>query len=172
MSARRVALFLVVLFGVLGGAVLLATLLVRRPAATTPSATVLVFDVPSSLEEAQAPSGGSLVDLFRRDHPTVWTLAHGIREAAMDSRVKALVLHIDNVDWGWAKVSEIREAILDFRREGKAVYAALSGGGEREYLLASAAGTIASPPLAMLQLDGLTVTALFMRGTLDKVGGH
>ncbi len=169
MSARRVALFLVVLFGVLGGAVLLAVLAVRRPASATPSATVLVFDVPSSLEEAQAPSGGSVVDLLRRDHPTVWTLAHGIREAATDSRVKALVLHIDEVDWGWAKLSEIREAVLDFRRSGKPVYAALSGGGEREYLLATAAGTIASPPLAMLQLDGLTASALFMRGTLDKV---
>jgi protease IV len=170
MSARRVALFLVVLFGVLGAAVLLATLAVRRPAATTPAATVLVFDVPVSLEEAQPPSGGSLVDLLRQEHPTVWMLAHGIREAASDARVQALVLHIDQVDWGWAKVSEIREAVLDFRRAGKPVYAALAGGGEREYLLASAAGTVASPPLAMLQLDGLTASALFMRGTLDKIG--
>jgi len=170
MSARRVALFLVVLFGVLGAAVLLATLAVRGPAATTPAATVLIFDVPTSLEEAQPPSEGSLVDLLRREHPTVWMLAHGIREAASDPRVRALVLHIDQVDWGWAKVSEIREAVLDFRRAGKPVYAALAGGGEREYLLASVAGTVASPPLAMLQLDGLTASALFMRGTLDKVG--
>ena len=169
MTARRVALFLVVLFCVLGGAVLLATLAVRRPA-TTPAATVLVFDVPLSLEEAQPPSEGSLVDLLRHEHPTVWMLAHGIREAATDTRVRALVLHIDQVEWGWAKVSEIREAVLDFRRAGKPVYAALDGGGEREYLLASAAGTIASPPLAMLQLDGLTASALFMRGTLDKIG--
>lgn len=170
MSARRIALFLVVLFGVLGAAVLITTLAMRRTISNTPSATVLVFDVPSSLEEAQAPSEGSFVDLLRRDHPTVWTLASGIREAATDSRVEALVLHIDEVDWGWAKVSEIREAIQDFSREGKPVYAALAGGGEREYLLASAADMIASPPLALLQLDGLTASALFMRGTLNKVG--
>ncbi|MGH7731101.1 MAG: S49 family peptidase, partial [Candidatus Eiseniibacteriota bacterium] len=170
MTARRVALFLVVLFGVLGAAVLLATLAVRRPASTMPSSTVLVFDVPTSLDEAQPPSGGGLVDLVRHERPTVWMLAQGIREAASDSRVEALVLHIDFVDWGWAKVSEIREAVVDFRRTGKPVYAALAGGGEREYLLASAAGTVASPPLAMLQLDGLTASALFLRGALDKVG--
>jgi len=169
MSARRVALFLVVLFSVLGMAVLLATLTVRRPA-TTPAATVLVFEVPTSLEEAQPPSGGSLIDLLRREHPTVWMLAHGIREAASDERVRALILHIDRMEWGWAKLSEIREAVVDFRRAGKPVYAALAGGGEREYLLASAAGTVASPPLAVLQLDGLAASALFMRGTLDKVG--
>jgi len=169
MTARRVALFLVVLFGVLGVAVLLAALAVRRPV-TTPAETVLVFDVPMSLEEAQPPSEGNLVDLLRREHPTVWMLSHGIREAASDTRVRALILHIDRMEWGWAKVSEIREAVLHFRRAGKPVYAALDGGGEREYLLASAAGTIASPPLAMLQLDGLTASALFMRGTLDKIG--
>ena len=170
MTARRVALFLVVMFMVLGGAVLLATLVVRSPEPSTPSSTVLVFDVPFSLEESQPPSGGSLIDLLRRDRPTVWMLAHGIREAASDSRVRALVLHIDGIDWGWAKLSEIRDAVLEFRETGKPVYAELEGGGEREYLLASAAGTIASQPLAVLQLDGLQASALFLRGTLDKVG--
>ena len=170
MTGRRAALFLVVVFVVLGGAVLLATLLVRTPTPTTPSATVLVFDVPAELDEGQEPPGGGLIDLVRRERPTVWSLGHGIREAATDSRIRALVLHIDELDWGWAKVSEIRDAVMEFRGSGKPVYASLSSGGEREYLLATAAGTIACPPLAVLELNGLTASALFMRGTLDKVG--
>lgn len=170
MTGRRVALFLVVVFGVLGAAVLLATLVVRSPTPTTSAATVLVFDVPQTLDEAQAPSGGGLLDLVRRERSTVWEIAHGIREAATDTRIRALVLHIDEMDWGWAKVSEIRDAVLEFRGSGKPVYAALAAGGEPEYLLASAAGTIACPPLAVLQLNGLTASALFMRGTLDKIG--
>ena len=170
MSARRAVLFLIVLFGVLGAAVLFAALLMRRPSTSLPAATVLIFDVPSSLDESQPPAGINLLDLVRRERPTVWMLAHGIRTAAGDARVRALVLHIDPVDWGWAKVSEIRSAVMEFRDSGKPVYASLSGGGEREYLLASAAGTIACPPLTMLELNGLTASALFMRGTLDKVG--
>ena len=170
MSGRRVALFIVVVFAVLGVAVLLATLAIRTPAPTTLPSTVLVFEVPAELDEAQPPAGGGLLDLLQRERPTVWTLASGIREAAKDSRIKALVLHVDAIDWGWAKVSEMREAVMDFRRTGKPVYASFEGGGEREYLLASAAGTIACPPLAMLELNGLTASALFMRGTLDKVG--
>jgi protease-4 len=170
MTARRVALFLLVLFGVLGAAVLLATLAVRGPSSSLPAETVLVFEVPAELDEAQPPAAGSLIDLLRRERPTVWMLADGIRAAASDSRVQALVLHVDHLEWGWAKVGEIRAAVQEFRAAGKPVYASLSGGGEREYLLASAAGTIAAPPLAMLQLDGLTASALFLRGTLDKVG--
>ena len=46
----------------------------------------------------------------------------------------------------------------------------LAGGGEREYLLASIGGTVAAPPLAVLQLNGLSASALFLRGTFDKLG--
>jgi protease-4 len=169
MSARRVVLVFVVLFGVLGAAVLIAALAVRGPARATPEATVLIFNVPARLDEAQPPASG-LFEIVQRERPTVWDIAHGIRRAGQDPHVVALVLHIDEIEWGWAKVSEIRDAVSEFRRSGKPVYAALSGGGEREYLLASAAGTIAIPPLAILQLDGLAASALFLRGTLDKVG--
>jgi protease-4 len=169
MSARRAVLVFVVLFGVLGAAVLLAALALRGPDRSTPEATVLVFNVPEQLDEAQPPASG-LLEFLQRDRPTVWAFTRGIRHAASDAHVVALVLHIDEVDWGWAKISEIRDAIAVFRRTGKPVYAALSGGGEREYLLASIAGTIASPPLAVLQLNGLSASALFLRGTFDKVG--
>jgi protease-4 len=169
MSARRVVLVLVVLFGVLGAAVLIAALAIQGPARSTPEATVLVFNVPAQLDEAQPPTS-SLFDVVQRDRPTVWAITRGIRHAASDRHVVALILHIDDIEWGWAKVSEIRDAVSAFRRSGKPVYAALSGGGEREYLLASAASTIAIPPLAVLQLNGLTASALFLRGTLDKVG--
>jgi protease-4 len=169
MSGRRLALFIVVVVAVLGFAVLFAALAIRSTP-VTPSSTVLVFDVPEELDEAQAPAGSGLFDLVRRERPTVWMLADGIRRAAGDAKVKALVMHIDGLDWGWAKVAEIRSAVMDFRRSGKPVYASFEGGGEREYLLASAAGTIACPPLGVLELNGLTASALFMRGTLDKVG--
>src|SRR5262245_31482947 len=170
MATGRAVMVFLVLFVVLGGAVLAAALLLKPAAPVTPMGSVLVFDLPRRLEEAQPPPGGSLFELVRRERPTVWMLSHGIRHAATDPRIKAMVLHVDELEWGWAKVSEIREAILEFRRTGKPVYAALAGGGEREYLLASAAGTIASPPLAILELNGLTASALFLRGTLDKVG--
>jgi protease-4 len=170
MSRSRIALFIVVVVAVLGVMVLLATVALRTPVPRTPASTVLVFDVPEELDEAQAPAGGGLFGLVSRERETVYELADGLRQAADDPKIKALVLHIDGLDWGWAKVADIREAVTDFRSSGKPVYASFEGGGAREYVLASAAGTIAAPPLAVLELNGLTASALFMRGTLDKVG--
>ena len=42
----------------------------------------------------------------------------------------------------WAKVQELRDAGLDFRKSGKTVVAFLEYGGDREYYLASAADKV------------------------------
>ena len=159
----------IVLLGLMGAAMMLAAYLLGRPAGGGGSSSVLVFDVPYILEEGDPPPSSYTMDWFRPERPTLWRIVGGLRRAAKDDHIEGLVLHIDDIDWGWAKVAEVRDAIQAFRAEGKPVYASLSGGGEREYLLASAADVVTAPPLAILQLDGLTASALFMRGTLDKL---
>jgi protease-4 len=76
---------------------------------------------------------------------------------------------VDGLDWGWARVYEMRDAVKAFRESGKPVYASLTGGGEKEYLLASAAGHLAMPQVSTLQLDGLSASALFLHGAYDKL---
>jgi protease-4 len=169
MSARRGVLVFVLLMVALGTAAVFAALALRRPSVRVADASVLLFDVPRDLEEGGPPPGRYSVDWLRPSRPQLWRVVLGLRHAARDDRIEALVLRIDGIDWGWAKVADVREAVEAFRASGKPVYAALSGGGDREYLLASAADVIASPPLAMLQLDGLSASALFLRGTLDKL---
>ena len=169
MSSRRGAFVFLLLLVILGAAAVFAALTLRRPLESVPEASVLVFDVPAYLDEAEAPESPYAVDWLRPARPLLWRVAFGLRQAADDDRIAALVLHVGPVDWGWAKVSEVRDAVMAFRAAGKPVYASFSGGGEREYLLASAADVISAPPLTMLQLDGLTASALFMRGTLEKL---
>jgi len=168
MARRGVTVFLLLL-AALGVAMLFAALALRRPATTLTSSTVLVFDVPHSLEEDNPPPSGYSMDWLRPERPTLWRVITALRRAAEDERIEALLLHVDNIDWGWAKIAEVREAIQAFRAAGKPVFASLTGGGEREYLLASAADLVSAPPLSILQLDGLTASALFLRGTLDKL---
>ena len=168
MSARRGGWVFVALLFALGTAALLAAFRLRHLSMTGSSA-VLIFDVPRELEESEAPFRPLSFEVVPRTQPTTYRVVDGLRRAARDSRIEALVLQIDQIDWGWAKVSEVRDAVLAFRAAGKPVYAWLSSGGEAEYLLASAAGTIAMPPSATLQLDGLTASALFLKGTFEKL---
>jgi protease-4 len=169
MSARRGVLVFLLLLVFLGAAAVFAALTLRHPLESVSDSSVLVFDVPEYLDEGEAPESPYAVDWFRPSRPLLWKVTFGLRQAAEDDRIAALVLHVGPVDWGWAKISEVRDAIAAFRASGKPVYASFTGGGEREYLLASSADLISAPPLTVLQLDGLTASALFMKGTFDKL---
>jgi protease-4 len=158
------------LLGIVFGVVLLSVAIsIRRPLHVPAAPRVLVFDVPGRVDEGPAPSSPSL-DFLRRQRPQFYELLLGVRDAAEDRSVAGLVLHVDGIDWGWARVYEMRDAIQAFRAAGKPVYASLNGGGEKEYLLASAADHVVMPPVSTLQLDGLAASALFLHGTYDKLG--
>lgn len=169
MASRRGAWGFVLFATLLGGLVVFAAWQVRGTSAVRPGATLLIWDLPSSIEEAEPPSSAFALDWMRAHRVLVQDLVAGLDRAADDPDVEGLVLHIDQLDWGWAKLDEVREAVLRFRDAGKPVYADLSGGGDSEYYLASAASWICVPPTSILQLDGLSESVLFLRGALDKL---
>jgi protease-4 len=130
---------------------------------------VLLFDVPAQVDEGPASATLSF-DFLRRERPSFHELLFAMHNAATDHSVSAVVLHVDGLDWGWARVYEMCDAVRAVRAAGKPVYASLNGGGEKEYLLAAAAGTLAMPPMSTLQLDGLSASAMFMQGAYAKLG--
>jgi protease-4 len=171
MSARRGVWIFVVLLTLAGVGVLLAALSLRHPASPSLAHSVLVFDVPSGLEEDET-HGTLPFGIPRRNRYTVYDVVRAIDAAADDDQISSMVLHVDGVDWGWAKLAEVRDAILRFRDSGKLVYASITGGGEPEYFLATAADLVGTTPTSLLMLDGLTISATFMRGTFDKLDIH
>jgi protease-4 len=72
----------------------------------------------------------------------------------------------------WAKLQELREALVDFRQSGKPVYALLEYGGDREYYLASAADRIYLLPTSTLDVTGVATYEMFLRGALDWIGTY
>jgi protease-4 len=170
-TARRATLFVLLLLGALGVATLFAALRLHSPApASGGAASALVLDVPTTLEESEPPDRPLALGPSHRNRLTLYTLIDALERAAQDDKVGGLVLHIDDIDWGWAKLAEVRDALDAFSASGKPIFASLSGGGEAEYLLASAADLVSMPPAALLQLDGLSASVLFLRGTFDKFG--
>ena len=96
-----------------------------------------------------------------------------IRRAKHDKRVARLLIRPGGLESPfWAKVQEIREAVIDFRSSGKPVYAFLEYGGGKEYFLASAADKVFLLPTSTLDLTGLASYEVFLRGTFDWVGTY
>ena len=166
-----------ILFALLGFAVFISLVgfalmyvLVGREPAVPPNAT-LVLKVGGNLSEL---TPADVVGYLRGSKsPTVRSVVDNLRKAKVDSRVKAVLLKPTGFDSPfWGKVQEVRDAVLDFKKSGKPVYAYLEYGGDREYYLATAADKIFLMPSAPLDLVGVATYELFLRGTLDKIGAY
>jgi protease-4 len=117
----------------------------------------------------EEPSSG-LGGFFESHPPSVRALVEAVDRGAKDPDVKGLVLRVGAVDTGWARLQELRDALLRFRRSGKPSWAHLEFAGNLEYLLATGCSKIAASPTAMLDVSGLAAEVTFYRGTLDKLG--
>lgn len=95
----------------------------------------------------------------------------GIANAKSDSRITGILLtDMGGAAAGIATMTEIRDALLDFRLTGKFVVSYSDFYGQKPYYLASVADKIYMNPEGMLDLHGLGASVMFYKGALDKLG--
>jgi len=131
--------------------------------------STLVLHLEGELPE-QPPIDLPIPFLTEQQPPSILETWKLLRNAAADSRIKAIVFEPRGLSVGWAKLEELRADILNFKKSGKPVYAYLRGAGTREYYLASAADRIYMSPEDELDVKGLRAELTFVKGTLDKLG--
>jgi len=95
-----------------------------------------------------------------------------IRKAKRDDRIKCLLLRIHYLQCNWAKINELRDAVLDFRKSGKKVYAYIQEASDfdKEYYLATACDEIIIHPLGWLVINGIGGYFPFLKNALEKIG--
>jgi protease-4 len=98
------------------------------------------------------------------------TVLDALAKAKEDRKIVGLALKIRQARLGWARLQDIRDAVVNFKSSGKPVIAFMESGGNREYFLASAGSVICLVPSANLDLTGLSAEVLFFKGSLDRLG--
>lgn len=157
------------LFVSIAGTTLMYFAVGRGP--SVPDSATLVLRPGGELREI-APDD-VVGQLLGRGGQTVRTFWDNLRKAARDERVATVLLMPGTLELPfWAKVQELRDAVLEFRRSGKRVIAFLEYGGDREYYLASAADRVYLLPTSPLDLTGIATYEIFLRGTLDRIGAY
>ncbi|MBV8810418.1 MAG: signal peptide peptidase SppA [Acidobacteriaceae bacterium] len=131
--------------------------------------SVLVLQMSGEIPEA-APVDIPVPFIQSQSPPTVRDVWTSLRQAAKDSRIKAVLLQPRGLVTGWGKLQELRTEILDFKKSGKPVYAFLQSPGSHEYYLASAADKIFLSPDDSLEVRGFLLEEMYFKGTLDKLG--
>ncbi len=173
MKRSSYVLVLILVFLFLAGAAAVSYLLFdwSRPATTVPSHAYLDMNLSGEIREI-APT-----DFFSAFFPglkplalnDIWT---SLRRAKADDRIDAVLLRLGLVECDWAKVSEIRDAVLDFRKSGKRAIAYFEEApdSDKEYYLATACDRIVLHPMGWLGINGIGGYVLFFKNALERIG--
>jgi protease-4 len=144
-----------------------------RPQRTAP--LILELDLTDGIAETRPADPVSAVLARRR--VVLADVLDGLRRAAADDRVQALVVRVGGRPIGLAVVQELRRAVRAVSDAGKPTVAWAETFGEFSagnvaYYLATAFDTIWLQPSGDLGLTGIAVERVFLRDALDKVGAQ
>ena len=102
----------------------------QRP--TVADNSVLVLDLSGDVPEREPVDVGIPI-LSEQAGPTILDNYELLKKAAIDSRIKAVMIAPRGLSVGWAKLEELRAQIVDFKKSGKPVYAYLRAAGTPEF---------------------------------------
>lgn len=92
-----------------------------------------------------------------------------MHQAAKDKSIKGVILHIDGLEIGWARLNELQTAIAEIKAAGKPVWARMNDGSNKDYLLAAACDKIFMPESGTLMLTGLRAEVMFYKNLFEML---
>ena len=93
-----------------------------------------------------------------------------IKRAKKNESIRGIYLEVKMFKTGFASTEEIRNALIDFKKSKKFIYAYGDIYDQREYYICSMADKIFINPQGMMNFCGLSANPVFYKGTLDKIG--
>ncbi len=92
-----------------------------------------------------------------------------LERARIDTNVKGIYLDVSFPMAGYAKLTEIRNALEKFKRSGKFIYAYANSYSEKGFYIASVADEAYLNPSGLLDFNGISVQYMFYKKAFDKL---
>lgn len=96
-------------------------------------------------------------------------LKKAINTAKNDDNIKGIYLQSGSIFSGHAMLSEVREALEEFKEAGKFIVSYSEGYSEKGYFLSSVADEIYLNPLGGMEFNGLSSEMVFLKGLFEKL---
>ncbi len=97
-------------------------------------------------------------------------ILHTIRVAAKDSKIKGISMTTGFLQSGMAQAKEIRDALSEFKSEGKFIYAHSDFLTQKDYYLSSISDKVYLNPVGALDFKGLSAEVLYFKELQEKTG--
>lgn len=137
------------------------------------SRSVLELKLEGAIMESETADAPNPMQLMQGDFEQPQSLdaiVEALRIAAENKNIAALYLNCGAVSASPATLNAIREALLEFKKSGKKIYAYGDALFTGSYFVASVADRIYLNPAGELSMRGLGSTSLYFKNLLDKLG--
>lgn len=124
-----------------------------------------IIDSPSEYQED--------IFAFNKEKETavlLYDVLTAIEHAKTDSKIKGISLECDDISAGITQLADIRNALIDFKKSGKFVYAYGNGVSQSSYYMSSVADKFYLHPMGGIMLKGLAAEVTFFKDFADKYG--
>jgi len=123
------------------------------------------MDLRTGLDEA-----GYTSDFLSESRPTLWGIMKRIKKLEKSTDVAGIFLHL-GAPLSWTAASDLSQALNAFRGSGRKVLCHLGEADNVNYSLSAAScDRIVMSPGGELDITGLAVESLYLKGLLDSIG--
>lgn len=131
-----------------------------------------VLEITLNKPVLESPSEKSISIFSLEDKTNLYLndILNLIKHAKTDEKIKGISLKLTNPDVGYSEISDIRQALLDFKESKKFVYAYSNDCSQKAYYLASVSDSLFLNPNAIVELTGLSTEIMFFKNLGEKYG--
>ena len=135
------------------------------------SNSILTLDLKTKIIDSPTDEQEDIF-AFKENNNSVmlYDVLRSIENAKTDEKIKGISLESDNISAGITQLKDIREALIDFKKSGKFVYAYGNGVSQSSYYLNSVADKFYLHPMGGVMLKGLSAEVTFFKNFADKYG--
>ena len=165
-----------ILFGVVG--VIVAVGLVvgmhgTEEVASVKKHSILTLELSGSIVESETPTSFNYTSLMSggiEKPQTLNVIVEGLKEGADNKNIDELYIKCGAALASPATLNAIREAVKEFKKTGKKVYAYGDVYTLGTYYVASVSDKIFLNPYGEIAIQGLGSTSMYLKGLFDKLG--
>ncbi|SFI14470.1 signal peptide peptidase SppA [Halpernia frigidisoli] len=138
---------------------------------TVKSNSILTLDFKTKIIDSPAEGKENIFN-FNDDqnNVTLYNIIQSVKKAKNDDKIKGISIETDNINAGITQLEDVRNALLEFKKSGKFVYAYGNTVSQPAYYLGSVADKYYLNPAGGVELKGMAAEVVFFKDFMDKYG--
>lgn len=133
--------------------------------------SVLTINIKTNIIDSPTEEQNDIFNINDQNKSVlIYDAIEAINKAKNDDNIKGISIEADELYAGITQIDDLRNAIEDFKKSGKFVYAYGNMASQASYYLGSVADKYYLNPSGMIELKGLATEVAFFKDFADKYG--